>query len=166
LTGRLPGRPAVNAKRDGHNRSKQFAALSNFTVSLVRRFMLSNRSPPNGVHWGPWSESSVVRLAVQAGNTTGQARNVNAVACGLSSVGTRRGSRRSWRRLGRGGLGARRVRRGGCAACRRYPSAANGNHQGGSTTEQRDLGPSLTFISLPFLVSGLSPPSAEWASTR
>jgi hypothetical protein len=112
----------------------------------MRRFILSNRSPPNRHSLETlWSQSSVAGLAVQAGNATGQARNVNAVACGLSSVGTRRGSGRSWRRLGRGGLRVRRARCRSCAACRSYPSAANGNYQGGSTTEQRELGPSLSF---------------------
>jgi hypothetical protein len=138
---------------------------------MVRQFMLSSCSPPGRYslhqlrgaivaapgrtdldHKAPLCRPSyasgrspfrpVLGLAVQTGNATGQARNVNAVASGLSSVGTRRGSGRSWKRLGRGGL---RARCRSCAACRSYPSAANCNYQGGSTTEQRQLDPSLSF---------------------
>jgi hypothetical protein len=52
---------------------------------------------------------------------------------------------RRWRRWRHGGLAARRACRRSRAACRRYPSAADRNYQGGNTTEQRELGPGLSF---------------------
>jgi hypothetical protein len=84
-------------------------------------------------------------LAIQAGNATGELGDVNAAASRLSGVGTSRGSGGSWRRLGHAGRRAGRARCRSCAACRRYPSAADRNCQGGNTTEQRELGPGLSF---------------------
>jgi hypothetical protein len=50
-----------------------------------------------------------------------------------------------WRRWRHGGRRDGRACRRSRAACRRYPSAADRNYQGGNTTEQRELGPGLSF---------------------
>ena len=60
-----------------------------------------------------------------------------------------------WRRWRHDGRRDRRACRRSRAACRRYPSAADRNCQGGNTTEQRELGPGLSFhLTFPFSVSG------------